>query len=126
MDEQHELDPPEPFEPVEHELREPLLVDPGATVRPDRERVVGGKPVLGDDSSREQRHPAVRREGAAEVRDEDGGEGRNDDDYRAVLVEHPGDPRDRGLLRGRRLRPRGDRLLARVHRLLMQAPAADA
>ena len=124
--EHYQREPAETVEPVEPELREPLLVDPGSAVRPDRERVVRGEPVLGHHPSRKQCHPPVGRQSGAEVGDQGGGEGRDHDDDGAVLLEHAPDAGKRGLPRLRAAGRGADRLLVRVQRHLMQAPAADA
>ena len=124
--EHHQREPAETVEPVEPELREPLLVDPGSAVRPDRERVVRGEPVLGHHPSRKQCHPPVGRQSGAEVGDQGGGEGRDDDDDGAVFLEHAADAGKGGLPRLRAAGRGADRLLVRVQRHLMQAPAADA
>ena len=87
MHEQHEREPAEALELVEHELREPLLVDPRTPVRPDRQRVVRGKPVLGYHPPRQERHPAVGRKRRAEVCDQDSRERGDHDDDRPVLLQ---------------------------------------
>ena len=67
------------------------LVDPRSAGRPDRDRVVRGEPVLGHHSARKQCHPPVGGQSRAEVGDQGGGEGRDDHDDGAVLLEHAAD-----------------------------------
>ena len=115
MDEQNERQAAQAVESVEGELREPLLVDPLPAVRPDHQRVVRREPVLGDDASGEQRHPAVGRERRAEVGDQDDGKRGDHHDEGAVLFQACRDAcRDRASpVDGWRS---GDRLVARAHR----------
>src|SRR5262249_18832532 len=57
-------------EPVEKELPEPRLVDPFATERPGRQRVVRGEAVTDDLAAAEDRVPAVGEELTRQVQRE--------------------------------------------------------
>ena len=54
-----EAEPSGADEPVEDELREPLLVDPLPSGRDHRQRLTVGQPVLDDLPARGQRQPRV-------------------------------------------------------------------
>ena len=101
MQDHGRLDPAETCQPVEGELREPLLVDPPGSLRERHQVVVLGQPVLG--------HLAAAHEGQPAVADQLGlGETRKQD-----CVE--GDEYQRQRLAAEKARERGQAATKRRH-----------
>src|SRR5205823_4997009 len=112
----------------EEELAEPLLVDPVAAVRPDRQRVVGRKAVMDDLVPAEDDEPTVGEE-FPRKRERKAHHVESDDGKKQRLAETPGyDVRDPASVDAGRRRRRGrdpvhDRLDVLDHRLSIELRA---
>ena len=88
MPEQRELDASDCVERVEHELAQPLLVDPFAPLAPNRDCVVPWQAVLDDLVASEERKPTVGKKLAWERRDA-GREEEGDNRKEQRMLERP-------------------------------------
>ncbi len=87
IEHESEPQPAERLDLVEDHLGEPLLVDPFAPERNERERLVRGQAVVGDLPARDQGHPAVGDHQLGSDEQEHDGEYRDQRDHQAVPRE---------------------------------------
>src|SRR5439155_5837231 len=125
---QSDLDSAGSVEAVEEELAEPLLVDPVAAMRPDRQRVVDRKAVMHVLVPAEDDEPTVGEE-LSRKRERKAHDVESDDGEKQRLAETPGDDVrdpasvDAGGWRRRGRDPVHDRLDVLDHRLSIELPA---
>ena len=84
-------------------MRAPLLIDPGAAERPERERVDVRQPVLRDQPAVDERQPAVLDDEERQREGEQTEPERDDHDRQRLPLEQSAQPQDRaGNRRGER------------------------